>query len=186
MVTSVGKSVESLAFRLLGPLQLSRGGDVLTLPSSRKVRALLGYLVLASRPVARSQICELLWDVPNDPRGELRWCLSKIRGLIDEKGRKRVIADGTTIRLDLSDCLRRHARGHARARTRHPEVRRRAAEGAGRAISRANCSKASRSRAARCSTRGSPPSAGASAASRPCCSRTSRASLPHEKPRRPI
>ncbi len=104
MVKSVVKPVESLAFRLLGPLQLSRGGDPLTLPSSRKVRALLGYLVLASRPVARSQICELLWDVPNDPRGELRWCLSKIRGLIDEKGRKRVIADGTTIRLDLADC----------------------------------------------------------------------------------
>ncbi len=99
------KPVESLAFRLLGPLQLSRGRDVLTLPSSRKVRALLGYLVLASRPLARSQVCELLWDVPNDPRGELRWCLSKIRGLIDEKGRKRVIADGATIRVDLSDCL---------------------------------------------------------------------------------
>ena len=97
--------MESLEFRLLGPLQLSRGGDVLKLPSSRKVRALLGYLVLASRPVTRSQVCELLWDVPNDPRGELRWCLSKIRGLIDEKGRKRVIADGSTIRLDLSDCI---------------------------------------------------------------------------------
>lgn len=97
--------MESLEIRLLGPLQLSRGGDVLKLPSSRKVRALLGYLALASRPVTRSQICELLWDVPNDPRGELRWCLSKIRGLIDEKGRKRVIADGNTIRVDLSDCV---------------------------------------------------------------------------------
>ncbi len=105
MVKSVGKSVESLRFRLLGPLELSRGGDVIALPASRKVRALLGYLVLASRPVPRSQICELLWDVPNDPRGELRWCLSKIRGLVDEKGRKRVIADGTSIRLDLSDCI---------------------------------------------------------------------------------
>jgi DNA-binding SARP family transcriptional activator/Tfp pilus assembly protein PilF len=83
---------------------MSRGSDALALPSSRKVRALLGYLVLASRPVARSQICELLWDVPNDPRGELRWCLSKIRGLIDEKGHKRVIADGNSIRLDLADC----------------------------------------------------------------------------------
>jgi DNA-binding SARP family transcriptional activator len=105
VVKSVGKPVESLRFRLLGPLELSRGGEVLTLPASRKVRALLGYLVLASRPVARSQICELLWDVPNDPRGELRWCLSKIRGLIDEKSRKRVIADGANIRLDLSDCV---------------------------------------------------------------------------------
>jgi DNA-binding SARP family transcriptional activator len=105
VVTGVGTPVESLEVRLLGTLQLSRGGDVLKLPSSRKVRALLGYLALASRPVTRSQICELLWDVPNDPRGELRWCLSKIRGLIDEKGRKRVIADGNTIRVDLSDCI---------------------------------------------------------------------------------
>ncbi len=104
MVTGVETPVESLRFRLLGSLELSRGGDVLKLPASRKVRALLGYLVLASRPVARSQICELLWDVPNDPRGELRWCLSKIRGLVDEPGRKRVIADGTAIRLDLTDC----------------------------------------------------------------------------------
>jgi DNA-binding SARP family transcriptional activator len=96
--------VESLQFRLLGPLELSRGGEVMKLPASRKVRALLGILVLASRPVARSQVCELLWDVPNDPRGELRWCLSKIRGLVDEKDRKRVIADGTSIRLDLTDC----------------------------------------------------------------------------------
>src|SRR6185369_2526479 len=104
VVTTVGKPVESLSFRLLGPLELSRGGDPVALPSSRKVRALLGYLVLASRPVTRSQICELLWDVPNDPRGELRWCLSKIRGLIDDKNRKRVIADGTTLRLDLTDC----------------------------------------------------------------------------------
>ncbi len=104
MVAGVGNAVEALQFRLLGPLQLSRGAEVVKLPSSRKVRALLGYLVLASRPVARSQICELLWDVPNDPRGELRWCLSKIRGLIDEPGRKRVVADGSSIRLDLSDC----------------------------------------------------------------------------------
>jgi DNA-binding SARP family transcriptional activator len=96
--------VESLTFRLLGPLELSQGGDVLKLPASRKVRALLAYLALASRPVARTQICELLWDIPNDPRGELRWCLSKIRGLLDQD-RKRVIADGNSIRLDLSDCV---------------------------------------------------------------------------------
>ena len=81
------------------------------------MRALLGFLVLASRPVARSQVCELLWDVPNDPRGELRWCLSKIRGLLDDKSRKRVIADGTTIRLDLSDCFVDTLRSPARRST---------------------------------------------------------------------
>jgi DNA-binding SARP family transcriptional activator len=105
VVAAVGKAVESPRFRLLGRLELSRSGVAVTLPASRKVRALLGYLVLASRPVTRSQVCELLWDTPNDPRGELRWCLSKIRGLVDEKGRKRVVADGSTIRLDLGDCF---------------------------------------------------------------------------------
>jgi DNA-binding SARP family transcriptional activator len=94
-----------LTLRLLGPLEVSRGGAVQKLPASRKVRALLGYLVLASRPVTRSQACELLWDEPSDPRGELRWCLSKIRGLLDEESRRRVVADGSSIRLDLTDCI---------------------------------------------------------------------------------
>src|SRR3954471_3917895 len=102
--------------RLLGTLELTKDGAAVKLPASRKVRALLGYLVLAPRAVTRSQICELLWDEPNDPRGELRWCLSKIRGLIDEPGRKRVIADGTSIRLDLTDVF-----VDAREVTRAPE-----------------------------------------------------------------
>jgi DNA-binding SARP family transcriptional activator/TolB-like protein len=57
---------------------------------------------MAPHPVVRSRLCELLWDVPNDPRGELRWCLSKLRRLVDAPGRRRVIADGDAIRLDLA------------------------------------------------------------------------------------
>src|ERR1043166_1265851 len=94
----------SVAIRLLGPLTIHRHGVPLALPASRKVRGLLAYLCVAPNAVTRGQLCELLWEVPNDPRGELRWCLSKIRSLIDEKDRKRVIADGTSIRLDLTDC----------------------------------------------------------------------------------
>ncbi len=95
----------SLQVRLLGPLTIRRDGAVLALPASRKVRALLAYLSLAPRAVTRSQLCELLWDVPNDPRGELRWCLSKIRSVLDEPDRKRVDAGADTIGLDLSDCF---------------------------------------------------------------------------------
>ena len=91
--------------RMLGSLAIWRRGAAVTLPASRKVRGLFAYLALAPRPVARSQLCELLWDVPNDPRGELRWCLSKIRSLIDERGRRRVQTRGDTVWLDLSDCL---------------------------------------------------------------------------------
>lgn len=94
-----------LQVRLVGPLTVSRDGAAVSLPASRKVRALFAYLALAPRSVARSQLCRLLWDVPNDPRGELRWCLSKIRGLVDEPDRRRVIADGDTIKLDLTGCF---------------------------------------------------------------------------------
>jgi TolB-like protein/DNA-binding SARP family transcriptional activator len=86
-------------------MTVSRGGVPLALPSSRKVRALLAYLALAPRAVTRSQLCELLWEVPNDPRGELRWCLSKVRSILDGPGRQRVQTRGDTIELDLADCF---------------------------------------------------------------------------------
>ena len=91
--------------RMLGRLTIWRRGAPLTLPASRKVRALFAYLALALRPMTRSQLCELLWDVPNDPRGELRWSLSKVRSLVDERGRPRVQTRADTVWLDLSDCL---------------------------------------------------------------------------------
>ena len=91
--------------RMLGRLTIWRRGAPLTLPASRKVRALLAYLALAPRPLTRGQLCELLWDVPNDPRGELRWSLSKVRSLVDERGRRRVQTRADTVWLDLSDCL---------------------------------------------------------------------------------
>ena len=61
------------------------------MPRSRKVRTLLSFLALEARSLPRSRLCDLLWDVPNDPRGELRWCLSKLRGLLDDADRRRVI-----------------------------------------------------------------------------------------------
>jgi DNA-binding SARP family transcriptional activator len=90
---------------VLGPVTISRNGATIPLPRSRKVRALLAYLALAPAPVTRSRLCDLLWDIPNDPRGELRWCLSKLRSVLDDDARKRVIASENGIALDLSDCL---------------------------------------------------------------------------------
>jgi DNA-binding SARP family transcriptional activator len=107
VVARVGAGVEKpeeIEVRLLGPFAITRNGAALELPASRKVRALFAYLALAPRPLTRGQLCDLLWDVPNDPRGELRWCLSKIRKLVDEPGRRRVDAEDDAIRLDLSDC----------------------------------------------------------------------------------
>ncbi len=94
-----------LQVRLLGPVAVRREGVALPLPRSRKVRALLAYLALAAGAVSRSRLCALLWDIPNDPRGELRWCLSKLRSLLDDGSRRRVVADAhDAIALDLSDC----------------------------------------------------------------------------------
>lgn len=96
--------IPMLEVRLLGPMTVSRGGVALSLPPSRKVRALFAYLALAPHPVTRSRLCDLLWDVPQDPRGELRWCLSKIRSLVDAPDRSRIETQADTIRLDLSGC----------------------------------------------------------------------------------
>src|SRR5262245_19052613 len=89
--------------RLLGPLTATRQGLDIPMPSSRKVRALLGYLALAPRPKLRSHLCELLWDVANDPRSELRWCLTKLRTVIDDGRRRRLITDGQWVSIDVSD-----------------------------------------------------------------------------------
>jgi len=92
-----------LSIRLLGQLTIAREGVPVILPSSRKLRALLAYLAMAPHPVSRSRLCELLWDVPNDPRGELRWCLSKLRAALDDLDRRRVETDGEMVSLRLDD-----------------------------------------------------------------------------------
>ncbi|MGX5850123.1 transcriptional regulator [Mesorhizobium sp. PL10] len=105
MVSDVESTVESirqgLSVRLFGAPAIARDGVPVVLPASRKLRALLAYLVLAPHPVGRGKLCELLWDVPNDPRGELRWCLSKLRAAFDEPGRRTIETADDTIALDL-------------------------------------------------------------------------------------
>ena len=99
-------SKPGLEIRVLGPVGVTRGGAPVPMPRSRKVRALLGFLTLSPSPVTRTRLCDLLWDVPNDPRGELRWSLSKRRGILDDGERRRVVAgEGNLISLDLTDCV---------------------------------------------------------------------------------
>ncbi|MGE5187200.1 MAG: tetratricopeptide repeat protein [Acidobacteriota bacterium] len=94
----------TLEVRLLGPTIVARGGTSLPLPPSRKVRALLAYLALSPHAVTRARLCDLLWDVANDPRGELRWCLSKLRAMLDDDRHARVVSDGELVSLDLADA----------------------------------------------------------------------------------
>jgi DNA-binding SARP family transcriptional activator/TolB-like protein len=87
---------------LLGPLQVIQNGAPLHQPPSRKVRALLAYLAMAPRPLTREKLCELFWDVADDPRSELRWCLSKLRPLLDRPETTRIIADRKQVWIETS------------------------------------------------------------------------------------
>jgi DNA-binding SARP family transcriptional activator len=94
----------SLALTFLGDLAIARGGERVELPPSRKTRALLAYLALTGRAFRREHLCELLWEIPDDPRGSLRWSLSKLRRLVDDETRERIVADRLSVRFDATDA----------------------------------------------------------------------------------
>src|SRR4029077_1541367 len=98
------RTIAVLEIRVLGGLEVIRDGTPATLPPSRKTRALLAYLALTRCPHRREQLCEIFWDVPDDPRGALRWSLSKIRPFVDDPAYPRLVADRQTIEL-LTDRL---------------------------------------------------------------------------------
>lgn len=84
---------------VLGELSVGRGGELSALPQSKKTRALFAYLVLSNRTHRRERLCEMFWDRPDDPRGSLRWALSKIRGFADDGGQIRVEANRERVSL---------------------------------------------------------------------------------------
>lgn len=97
--------VPMLEILLLGPVAVCRNGRPVALARSRKLRALLSILVIEGRSVSRTWLCDLLWDRPNDPRAELRWHLSKLRQILDEPTRPRVLSDEDEIGVDLEGCV---------------------------------------------------------------------------------
>jgi DNA-binding SARP family transcriptional activator len=99
----VNASPPPLQIRVLGELEVVRSGVQIALPPSKKVRALLAYLALTGRGHRRERLCALLWDVVDDPRGALRWTLSKVRGVVDDEHRRRLLTERETVALDLGD-----------------------------------------------------------------------------------
>ena len=87
-----------MQLRLLGPMAVIANGEAVQLPASRKTRALLGYLAVEGKPVRRDRLCHLFWEIPDDPKGALRWSLSKLRGLVGDA----IVADRETAGLDPS------------------------------------------------------------------------------------
>lgn len=92
-----------LELRFLGDFAVLQGGRALPLPPSKKTRALLAYLSLQQQRFRREHLCELLWEIPDDPRGSLRWSLSKLRRLVDDRRRSRIVADRSSVGIDTSD-----------------------------------------------------------------------------------
>jgi DNA-binding SARP family transcriptional activator/pimeloyl-ACP methyl ester carboxylesterase len=92
-----------LQIKVLGELAVVRDAQEIVLPASRKTRALLAYLALANRRQRRDYLCQLLWNVPDDPRASLRWSLTKLRRVLNEDGDEPCLrTDGSSVFLDTN------------------------------------------------------------------------------------
>ena len=84
--------MSDLNISVLGELQVTREGANVSLPQSRKTRALLAYLAVVGRPQRRDHLCKVFWDVPDDPRASLRWSLYKLRQIANTFGSQRTVS----------------------------------------------------------------------------------------------
>lgn len=89
----------TLDLRVLGPFSVLHQGKALSLPPSRKTRALLAYLAVVDEPQRRERLCRMFWDTPDDLRGALRWSLSKIRQVVNIDGQDVLAADRDEVTL---------------------------------------------------------------------------------------
>ena len=93
----------NISIKTFGELTIIRDGQKVDLPPSKLTRALFAYLLLTARPHRRDRLCEIFWDGPDDPKGALRWSLSKIRPLINSVQSERLVADRERATLLSSD-----------------------------------------------------------------------------------
>jgi DNA-binding SARP family transcriptional activator len=89
--------VSPLAIRLVGRPEIERDGLVVAPPRGHKSWAVLAYLVLAGRPVARAQLAALIFGDAADPLGALRWSLAQLRCALGVPG----ALDGDPLALRL-------------------------------------------------------------------------------------
>src|SRR4051794_37739389 len=69
--------------RLLGRPEVEIDGIVTAPPRGQKAWGILAYVILAERPVTRSELAELLFDGADDPLGALRWSLAQLRRALE-------------------------------------------------------------------------------------------------------
>ena len=78
--------MSTFVIRLLGPSEIERDGVVVPSPRGHKAWAVLAYVALAERPVARTQLAGLVFGDAEDPRGALRWTLAELRRALGVAG----------------------------------------------------------------------------------------------------
>jgi TolB-like protein/DNA-binding SARP family transcriptional activator/Tfp pilus assembly protein PilF len=108
-----------LTLKLLGEMAVIVDGKTIAMPRSKKTRALLAYLAISGRSHQREKLCSMFWHLPDDPRGALRWSLSKIRGLVDvDKEHPHLTADrnavsfnAENVKVDVNDLRQKTRRG---------------------------------------------------------------------------
>ncbi len=120
--------VAALEFRVLGPLEVRREGELVPIRAPKQ-RALLGVLLLhANEPVAQEELIELLWgdDAPPSARASLQNQVHGIRRLLGAEVVERrpagYVVHVESGRLDLERFER------LVAEARHAEPRERAAK----------------------------------------------------------
>lgn len=86
-------------------MEVSCDGNPVALPPSRRTRSLLAFLAITARPHRRDRLCEIFWQAPDDPRGALRWSLSKIRSLVNDSESERLLTDRERVTLLTQDIV---------------------------------------------------------------------------------
>lgn len=87
----------TLLVRLLGPVQLSRADQPVSMRGN-KAMGLLAYLLSTKQAHSRQHLIDLLFDGPDDPRASLRWILSELRKSI---GSDFILADRQQIAFNF-------------------------------------------------------------------------------------
>ena len=103
--TFVDGSESHLQFRLLGDFEIASNSREIKLPASRKTRALAAYLIATGTAHRREWLCDLLWEGPDDPRGELRWSLAKLRPLLDAGKSIRLKTDRSRVGFEACNAM---------------------------------------------------------------------------------
>lgn len=92
--------MKNLEIDVFGGLSIRRQSKAIKLPTSRKTRAMLAFLLLTGKPQHRERLCDIFWEGPDDPKAALRTAIWKLRRLINEPGAERILADREWVSFD--------------------------------------------------------------------------------------